>query len=322
LKHLSIRSAALSALFVAALLACIVPTRAGAEVVDKIVAVINDSIITMSELNAATAMKVERLGGGAGADAKTVAGVKEEILEDLIRQKLVRQAADKAGIDVSEREIDNAIEDIKKQNNGMTREELMLALARSGLTYSEYREQLKEQIRQVKFINREFRSRISIQPDDVENYYRQHIADFRVPPAYRIGIIMIGSSDPGLMKKRLAVVEEELAKGTPFAELARQYSDGPAASAGGDLGYLSLGEMNEIIRDAATSLEPGKVSRAIMRPEGAYLIKLTARLDEAARPLAEVGAEIRDILFARIMDERFNFWLDEVKKQAHIEIRL
>lgn len=311
-----------AALVAAVVLACVVAAPARAEVVDKIVAIINDTIITLSELDAAAAIAAERLGKQGREVPSDREGLKERILDELIRQKLVKQAADRAGIDVSEQEIDNAIDDIKRQNGNMTQEQLMVALAGSGLTYREYREQLKEQIRQVKFVNAEFRSKISIQDSDIEEYYRQHIEDFYDEPRYRIRVLMVSSGDPGVLEKRQAVVEEGLAEGRPFQELARLYSDGPNPREGGDLGYLSKGELDEKLEGAALALEPGSASGWIEKPEGLYMVQLVEELKSEPVPLDQVRGFIHDKLYKKIMDDRFGFWLEEQKNNAHIEIRL
>ncbi|HXI10866.1 MAG TPA: SurA N-terminal domain-containing protein, partial [Thermodesulfobacteriota bacterium] len=131
LKGLFLKAALLAA-FIAAF-----ASPSSAEVVDRIVAVINDSVITLSELNAATAVALDKLDAGEKKDPAKMEELRAKVLDGLVEQKLVKQAADKAGIDISEREIDNAVEDIKKQNN-LTQESLLLALAQSGLTVREY----------------------------------------------------------------------------------------------------------------------------------------------------------------------------------------
>lgn len=293
--------------------------QAGSEVVDRIVAVINDSVITLSELNAATAVAIEKLGIEGGADADKVKEVKGTILDSLVEQKLVKQAADKAGIDISEREIDNAIDDVKKQNR-LTHEQLLLALAESGLTQKEYREQLKEQIRQVKFINKEFRSKIAIQPEDIEAYYSQHIGEFQGPALYRISMIFL--PDDKSLEGRLKAVAEGFEKGEDFRQLASHYSEGPGASQGGDLGYLKSGELDNWLEEVAKKLKPNEVSPVIKRPEGAYFIQLTEYTPAGSKSLAEVKGQIHERLFKKVMDERFSFWLSEVKRTAHVEIRM
>lgn len=297
------------------------PVQSSAEVVDRIVAIINDSIITMSELNAATAIALDKLSLEEKTDSKKTVELKSRILDSLIEQKLIKQASDKAGIEISEREVDNAVEDVKKQND-MTQDALLLALAQNGLTYREYREQLKEQIRQVKFINKEFRSKIGIQSEEIEDYYKQNIDEFIGPATYRIQMIFVPSNDKTLMKKRLDIIKDGLARGADFGELAREYSEGPEASKGGDLGYLKSGELDSALEDIVKKLKRNEVTPQVTMPEGVYIIKLLdSRLPEP-RTLPEVTPIIHDRLFKKIMDERFNFWLKEVKKFAHIEVRL
>jgi peptidyl-prolyl cis-trans isomerase SurA len=264
---------------------------------------------------------IDKLGVQGSEDKRKVEEVRSTILDSLIEQRLVKQAADKAGIEISEREIDNAVEDIKKQNN-LTQEQLLVALAQSGLTQKEYREQLKEQIRQVKFINKEFRSKISIQADDIEDYYRQNIREFSGSAVYRMNMIFLPSNDRKAMNERLKLVTDGLSSGEDFRQLASHYSDGPSPSLGGDLGYMKTGEMESWIEEAVKSLQPGQATPAITRPEGVYFIQLTEFKAAETRPLAEVRGLIQDRLFKKIMDERFSFWLSEIKRYAHLEIRM
>lgn len=309
---------AAKAVLTAALVA-LSPVPARSEVVDRIVAIINDSIITLSELNAASVIASE--GAIEKKEGIATAEVKNKVLQSLIEQKLVKQAADKAGIDISEREIDNAIDDVKKQNN-LTQDALMMALAREGLTVKQYREQLKEQIRQVKFINKEFRSKISVQKEDIEDYYHQHKESFYTLPSYRVGMIFLESKDPALQKRRLDTINEGLRTGEDFGKLATMYSDGTTAPAGGDLGYLKVGEMDKSLEAHVSKLKTGEISEPIITAEGVYIIKLADARAAELKPLDAVKDQIQDKLYKKIMDERFSLWLTEVKKYAHVDIRL
>ncbi|MBI5454019.1 MAG: SurA N-terminal domain-containing protein [Deltaproteobacteria bacterium] len=294
---------------------------AKAEVVDRVVAVINDSIITLSELNAAAAMATEKLSLADKDDGKKSEELRSKMLDGLIEQKLVKQAADRAGIDISEREIDLAVEDVKRQN-GLTQESLLLALAQSGLTYKEYREQLKEQIRQVKFINKEIRSKIMVLPEDIEAYWRQHQNEFISPPSYRLNMIFIPSAEKDVYKLRLKAVEDGIKKGEPFGALAKEYSEGFGAAEGGEMGWMKAGELDKPVAEAASKLKAGGIAGPIVGQEGAYFIELVEMRPAGTLPLEDVRGRIQDKLFKKTMDERFDFWLEEVKKYAHIEIRL
>ncbi|MBI3754266.1 MAG: peptidylprolyl isomerase [Deltaproteobacteria bacterium] len=294
-----------------------------AEIIDRIVAVVNDSAITMSELNAATA----GLGDIKGADKdkrKKIIETKSKVLDQLIEKKLVEQAANKAGITVSEKEIDNAIADVKKQNN-IGQEELLSALAKNGLTYKEYREQLRDQIRQVKFINKEFRSNIKIPDEDVEAYYKQNQEKFAGPVMHRLRIISFLFPEHGKTKEIEQKAEDVLAmarKGEGFAKLASTFSQGPNAKDGGDLGFVRAGEMDKAIEKAAAGLKIGEISDIIQTATGFHIIQLIDRRKAEPRPMAEVEDEIKNIIYQRIIDERYKLWLEEMMKKAYIEVRL
>ena len=140
-----------------------------AEVVDRVVAVVNESVITLSELERAVAA-VEREGVASGEKAL----LRGKTLDQLIEKRLVEQAAAMVGITVSEQEIDAAVEDVRRRNN-LSHDELVRALTGSGITYREYRERLKTEIEQVKFTSRRFRSKATVPEEDIENYYREHL---------------------------------------------------------------------------------------------------------------------------------------------------
>lgn len=308
-------------LVLAALLAPLATAQAPrAEVIDRVVAIINDSIITLSELNAATALKSDGLKGEK-SNGRALEEIRSATLKDLIEQKLVKQTADKAGIDVSDREVENAVEEVRSQNN-LSEDQLMVALAGSGLTYREYKEQLREQIRQVKFINMEFRSKISVQDEEIEDYYRQNIEEFQRPPAFRVRMIMLSGEDEELQTLRLEAVQEGIEAGEAFAALASQYSQDGSAESGGDLGYLGYGELDARLERAIGVLTPGGVSPPVTGPEGIYIIKLIERRPGEPRPVEEVVAPIRQKLFDGAMEEMFGSWLKEIKASAHIEVRL
>ncbi len=289
-----------------------------AKIMDRIVAVINDEVITLSELKATVALEKSAFKDTADA----AAGITDKkILDALIKEKLIKQASDKVGIEVSEEEIDNAVDAVQEQN-GFTRKELMLALAGSGLTYDEYRDRLREQIRSSKFMDMRFRSRIDIKPDEIENYYRQHLDKFYGTPSYRIGLIFIDGEDKARAAKRLYQVEKGIRKKRDFAELARSYSDDQSSEAGGDLGYVKAGELDESLERAIRALSVGEVSPSIRKPEGIYFVKFMAYLAGEPAPLEEVRDTIYETLFSRTYKEMVDTWLENEKDLANIDVRL
>jgi peptidyl-prolyl cis-trans isomerase SurA len=302
---------------------CLLLTAAHAEIVDRVVAIVNDSAITLSELNAATAGLID-IKDSNKDKKKNIIETKSKVLDQLIEKKLVEQAANKAGITVSEKEIDNAIEDVKKQNN-ISQQELLSTLARSGLTFKEYREQLKDQIRQVKFTNKEFRSNVKISHEDVETYYEQNQDKFTGPMMHKLRIISLLATNQGKgtdTEEKAKQVLSMIRRGGDFAKLAKEYSQGPDAQEGGDLGYVKAGEMDKAIEKVAAGLKISEISDIIKTSTGFHIIQVIDRKKGEPQSLAEVEDEIRNIIFQKIIDERYKIWLEEIMKKAYIEVRL
>ena len=302
---------------------CLLFTAAHAEIADRVVAIVNDSAITLSELNAATAGLID-IKDSNKDKKKNIIETKSKVLDQLIEKKLVEQAANKAGITVSEKEIDNAIEDVKKQNS-ISQQELLSTLARSGLTFKEYREQLKDQIRQVKFTNKEFRSNVKISHEDVETYYRQNQDKFTGPLMHKLRIISLLATDQGKgtdTEEKAKQVLSMIRRGEDFAKLAKEYSHGPDAQEGGDLGYVKAGEMDKAIEKVAAGLKIGEISDIIKTSTGFHIIQVIDRKKGEPQPLTAVEGEIRNIIFQKIIDERYKIWLEEIMKKAYIEVRL
>ena len=305
------------------LLSILLPVEAGAEMVDRMVAVVNDSIITLSELKASFAVSGKASDGEAivlGNGMFTFEAA-SKLLDKLIEQKLIKQGADRAGIEVSEEEIDSAVEDVMEQNR-VKMGEFIVALADSGLTMKEYRHQLKERIREIKFVNKRFRSKVFVEDEDMEEYYAQNIDDFNAPSALRLRIIFFSNKDMALRDRRLKLVLKELKEGVEFKLLATEYSEGPSASRGGDLGFLTAREMDRTLASAAEKLKPGEVSPPIHTRPGVTLIQLVEKRSETPLPFEKVKFKIRERLYNKFLDENFNYWIKESREMAHIEVRL
>lgn len=300
-----------------------------AGVVDKVVAIVNDSVITLSDLNTAASIKMDDLQKiGRPEEKKKITETRSKALDQLIEKKLVEQASNKAGIAVSEREIDNAIDDVKKQSN-LNQDKLLAALAANGLTYKEYRNQLKDQIRQMKFVNKEFRSKITVADEDIEAYYRQNLERFYEPVAIRIRQIFLAVPPRDITDAQKQEIEQKakdilmkIRQGEDFAKLAAAYSQGPNPENGGDLGFLKVGEIDPAIEKIALNLKIGETSGIIPTKLGLFIIQVTEKKEKEPKPFETVKSNIKNMLFQNIVDERFKLWLEEQKSISLIEVNL
>ena len=302
---------------------------AAAETVDRIVAVVNGDIIVLSELRQISRNYLDRM-----SDQFKVAGGDEQlreaerrILDQLIDEKLVNQEADRLAITFSEREVDMAVKDMQNRNK-LNDAQFAAALAEEGMTMPKYREQLKSQMKKVRVIDQEIKSRIQVSKEEVDAYYEKHADDFNAEPEVRIQqirLIIPPESSAGEVSRIQAQAESILAKikgGEDFTSLVGLYSQDPTAQAGGDMGTFKRGELLPAIDEYAFSMKPGEVSPVIRTEGGFHIVKVVGRREPTALSDEERRAEVKDVIFSEKAEEDFKVWIEKLRKKAYIEVHL
>jgi peptidyl-prolyl cis-trans isomerase SurA len=303
------------------------PAFLHAEIIDRIAAVVNDEPITVLDVNrelASVSKEAERNPSFAGKDEEAL---RKLVLERLIDKKLVDLKIRELDIKVGDEEIRQAIEDVKKQNN-LSQEALIGALANQGLSFDQYRAQLKEQLERLRLVSQEVRSKIQVGEKEVRDYYDANQAKYATEESFRARQIFFKLAQKPTAKDvrdtmlRAIRVMVYLKAGLDFVDTAKKYSDDPnAATDGGDLGTFRRGDMLPEIEDTVMKMKPGEVSELVMTPAGFHIIKLESVVPGAVRPFDEVKGEIEEQLYRRKSEERFNQWVAELKKSAAIDIR-
>jgi peptidyl-prolyl cis-trans isomerase SurA len=298
------------------------------EVVDRIVAEVNDDIITLYELNRAMEPFVRRVQGlnrPAEEERRLVYEVREKVLNQLIDQRLTDLEAQRLSITVNDAAVDNAIEEIKKRNR-MTDRDLRDGLAREGLSLEDYRQQLRNQILRSRLVNREVKSKIVITEQDIRAAYEADREKYAGSKAYELRHIVVnlpaGADDAArsAARDRMATVEQELAAGAAFADLARRYSDSPLAAEGGYLGRFPVQDLSPEIQAAVEGLQAGQHTRVLTSDRGLQIFFVEGVDQREGRAFEDVAAEIEDRLFNEIVDQKFQSWLSELREQSHIKI--
>ncbi len=299
----------------------------GAELVDRIVAEINDEIILLSELEGAIAPFVEQIRNSAyPAEQKREAlfKLRKDVLDRLIDQKLTDQQVKANNISVAKEEIDAAIEQIK-QARYLTDEQLREALTREGFTLEGYRKRIEEQIMRTRLVNIEVRSKIIITDEDVREYYETHPVEYGREQQYHLrNIILMVPEDAEEMLRELKrnkakAVLEKLEAGEEFEALARQYSESLAAE-GGDLGTFALSDLAQSVREAVTLLSEGEHTGIIESDLGYQIFYVEEIIEAGGTPFEEVKEEIQEKLFQEIVNEKFDEWLKSLRSRSHIRI--
>ena len=305
----------------------LLPGISGAQVIDRIVAKVNDDIITFSELEKLV-YSVAKVNTGTESEKRRIFNKeKKNVLNKIIEQKLQLHYAKLNRLEATKNDIDNSIEDIKTKNN-ISDEMFQATLEREGLTMETYRTSLKQQITLSKVLNAKVRSRIKVIEKDVESYYLKNKKKFLKPveiKAYHIIFVINNKEDrvkTGKQKKKALRVLKLARKGYDFEELARTHSEGPSKNTGGDLGWVKKGAMIPSFEKAAFLLRKGEISSLVKTDYGYHIIKVVDRREAKNRTLDEARDKIKKILFENKYDDKYDKWMAELKKNAFIEVYL
>ena len=290
-----------------------------AEVVDRIVAIVNDDIITLSKLNKITKAYRQNIEASQSPDAQKkemLFQVQKKALQQLVDISLTMQEAKKLGIEITDTDIDAAIANVKKEKN-LDDEALEQGLAAEGMTLQDYREQMREKITQSMLINRTVRSKVVITDGEVQAYYDENKADYAGVTKYQLkNIITETESD-------IREVESKLAgKSMGFSELARNYSIGSNASQGGELGVFEISSFSQEIGEAVQGLEKGQHTEILPAGSAFQIIYVDDIIIEGRKSVEEAKSEIQDILFKGMAKDQFDKWLKSLKESAHSKVML
>ena len=288
------------------------------EIVDRIVAIVNNDIITLSQLNKAIQPYKERIAASDKSRAEKneiIQSVERDMLHKMIDRILTSQEAARHQISVSETDIQATIENFKQTNN-MDQETLEERLETEGIAWEEYQERIREDLLQSMLITRAVRSKVIITREDIETYYENHADRFTGEKKYQLRNILL-DTEQGIQE-----VVSRLEKGLSFPEAARQYSLASNADEGGDLGVIAIDNFNDAIREAVLPLKKGEYSRVIQAGQGYQIIYVEDILISGGKTLEEAKDEIQDILYQKQGEEKFARWIDSLKKNAHVKIML
>lgn len=319
----------LGGLLLAALALLAAPSQA--RVFDRIVAIVNDDIITLSELDEAARPVIERLKESSprpGAPLeRQLFEAKAQILRMMVDQKLAEQEISRLGIAVTPEDIDRVIADVKREAN-MTEEELRQALKEEGISWEEYRKQVGEQLCRARLVNEEVRTKIVITDERCRRYYEENEAKFRVYDEAEVEQILLAvrpgmaASEREAQHARAQELLAVLQAGADFATLARQYSDAPTKVEGGRLGWLRLDEMAPNLKKVIAALKPGGLSEVVVTDQGFQIFRLRDFRAGGLKPFEQVKDEIYRELFQQEVDREYEAWLSGLRKKAYIKLTL
>lgn len=320
-------------LVIVLLVLAVLDSQAAAEQLwNRIVAVVNNDIVLLDEVLEASAPLVDRIPAelDPAEQQRRAQALQREVLDTLIADRLLEQQVKELNIEVGEREIDALVTDVQQRNN-MTPAQFEQALGMQGLSLSEYRAGMRKQLLKMKIINLKVRSKVKVSEQDVKNLYRQQrsaAAEDLSLKLRQIVILVAADADPATTqaaRDRAAQAAGRAAGGEDFAQVARELSEGPNAEGGGLLGTIRPGEMDPsfaAFERTALALAPGQISAPVRTPLGWHVIKLEARQSAAVDEIDKVEQQLRERLMQEELEQAFRRYVEELKTDAFIEIRL
>jgi peptidyl-prolyl cis-trans isomerase SurA len=308
---------------------CYGPISPGGAVVDRIVAVVNQEIITFSE--------IEKWGGPFQQEIQAedrlerrerIQEVFRKILDRIIEEKLIEQEAKKSGIKVTSKEIEGAVEEVK-QKNKIGQEELERVLAAEGVTLEGFKKDLESKILRTKFVHSAVKVEQRVGEKELIEFFQNNVNQYRVDESYRpahILFLILPEATPeqirGIRKKSQRVLEK-IKEGADFAKMAMEYSeDTSSRKEGGDLGYFKKGELLPTLEREAMKLQVGEVSDLIRTEVGFHILKLLDRKGGEPPPFEEIKGKVQADYYEKELEKAYQQFLSNLKEKSIIEIKL
>jgi parvulin-like peptidyl-prolyl isomerase len=311
------------------LICILVPTAVLSRVVDRIVAVVNEDIIMLSEFENTFQPYQKRLDAtyrGPDRD-KVIADGRVTVLNRMIDNRLIGQRAKKVGIEIKDEEIMGTLKGMLGRRN-ISMEAFVKALEKEGSHLDAYRQDMKDQMTRMRLLRRELRAKIIVSDDEIGEEYTKRRSEYEGREAVRMMQIMLllpPETDRAARKKvqaAAATIRQRLLDGEPFELLAAQYSQGPAAAEGGDVGFIEKGAMLPEVDSAAFRLAGNEISEVIVSSVGLHIIKVLDKRGAGVKPLEVVREEIKAKLEEEKMEKGYEEWIADLRKRSHIEIKL
>ncbi len=302
------------------------PFMAGAKPVDKIVAIVNEQIITLSDLEK---FKKRIDGGGLVddallklTDAPSLLRDRNALLNHLVDEKLLDSEVKRKNLEVTIERVEQEIRNIAKTNN-ISRQQLTDALKVKGVGMAQYQDFIKTSLERQSLIEREVTNKIRISDEDISSYYLSKKGPSGAQIyEYTLAHILFSSKTGGEngALARAKSVEDKIRGGQAFEKLAEQFSEDPNFTKGGLLGVFKAGEMSKEIDAAVRKLGPGEVTPVTKTPAGYHLIKVTKRTLVSDPQLEEQREDIRRTLYADAFKRQFRLWLNQRRDESFIKI--
>ena len=295
---------------------------ARADTVDRIVAVVNDEVITEADVTSQVTALLQDQEAQPPA-GQGPAGMHLVMLRRLIEQRLILQEAKRAGISVEPGEVADRLETLR--GRFASEEEFRRSLVDSGLSEERLKEQIRDQLLVERLINTKIRSAIVVSPQEVARELGDHQELSKPGDRVRVSHILIRVAEARSEEQARALIEDlrrRLVQGEDFSALAKRYSEDPYAEEGGAMEWVAQGELLPELDGALFNLKAGELSGPIQTRLGFHLVRVEERRSASSLSVTEANRTVFKRLYQQKFQDRFGRWIGELKRRAYIEILL
>ncbi|HKV04194.1 MAG TPA: peptidylprolyl isomerase [Candidatus Acidoferrales bacterium] len=299
-------------------------------IVEEIVARVNNQIITLSDYQKAAAGLQQETEQDCQncTQAQIQAELKDRqknLLRDMIDQQLLIERAKDMDITV-ETDLVKRLDEVRKQNNLATLEDLEKAVESQGIVWEDYKNQLRNGLLTQEVIGKEVGARMDIGSDEVKKYYAAHQQDFNRPEQVSLAEIFLGTEgkspeEIAAVRTRADDLRNRVEKGEDFVAIAKRYSEGSTAHDGGNLGVYERGQLSKQLEDAAFTMEKGQVTDVIQTKTGFEILKVLDHFQAGLQPLDKVEGEITNIIYKQKMEPAMRDYLAQLREESYVLVK-
>ncbi len=302
-------------------------------VVEEIIARVNNQIVTRTEyLRSKDQLKQEAQQQDPANADKIVADRDKDVLRDLIDQQLLLEKGKDLGI-TAETEVIKRLDEMRKEMKLESMEDLEKAAAGQGISFEDFKQNMKNQIITQQVISKEVGSRMSISKEELQQFYDDHKSQMEQPEQIRLSELLVSTEkkdkdastdEAAQLAAAQAKAEELLAqirKGASFEEIAKKNSDGPTAAQGGDLGYFKRGTLARELEDKTFAMKPGAVSDVIRTKQGFVILQVAEHQMAGVPPLSQIEPKVQDAIYMQKLQPALRAYLQKLREDAFIDIK-
>lgn len=295
------------------------------QLVDRVVIRVNDDVVTLMDIYESLKLPLDKTWTWNENKHLEIEQSEnyQKALNQLLLDKLLAQKVKELKLKAKKSDIDQAMQGVMKDNN-LSEKQLELALQKEGQTIFQYRQALRKQIEQYRLMDRVVRKRVQIKEEDIQAYYQKLLKDVGAEKKVHLHDIFLGykQENKAEVKEKAAWLKKESLTGDAFSRLAREHSELPGAKEnGGDLGTTPLKDLHPAFQSAIKNLKEGDVSDVVEIEGSCHILKVVKWSFMETQEYKDVAPKLKNQLYQTEMKKQFDLWVEELKKQAHIEMR-